>query len=335
MIASAEANSDNSVQLDLSLSVAGLPAAVVANLDNSSAVGLDPSTNFQSAVNFAPGGLNGDTEAISVANGLGIFNTQIGSAATAEVKSTTSLASTLAEFTFASNRGTLKLEAPSAFDGTAFNFLPGDTIDLAGISATGATLGANNVLTVNESGGGSVTLQLDPNQNFSSIDFATVPDENSGTDILPLNQLIGFELKSNLQPGVGTEIRTFNPATGAVTQIGFTPLSSGPDGIQPGASAAINGDLYFLTDNGAFYTVDVQTGQVTNTVTTTAHENFVADDLTGELVGIVGGQFGVTNPTTGTFTGLGSDGTDFGNLVFGAEAAVNGNFYVETPGFTL
>src|SRR5580704_18828848 len=62
-------------------------------------------------------------------------------------------------------------------------FLPGDVIDLQGIgTATSATLGANNVLTI--SGGAStVTLNLDPAQNFTGESFNVASDGSGGTDI--------------------------------------------------------------------------------------------------------------------------------------------------------
>ena len=77
-----------------------------------------------------------------------------------------------------------------------FGFVPGDDIDLVGIdvptgvvfgvdAATGATLGANNVLTVNGLVGGTVTLNLDPAQDYSNVSFIVEPDGSGGTEIKP------------------------------------------------------------------------------------------------------------------------------------------------------
>jgi hypothetical protein len=73
---------------------------------------------------------------------------------------------------------------PGSLTGTISAFILGDTIDLTGIvTATGAALGPNNALTVQEGSGGALTLNLDPNQNFAGEAFATAPDGNGGTEI--------------------------------------------------------------------------------------------------------------------------------------------------------
>ena len=71
-----------------------------------------------------------------------------------------------------------------SFTGTISNFATGDLIGLAGIGlATSAILGANNVLTVNGGTGGTVTLQLDPAQDFSGMAFTLASDGAGGTNI--------------------------------------------------------------------------------------------------------------------------------------------------------
>ena len=83
-----------------------------------------------------------------------------------------------------SSNDTLILNNPTTFTGTITNVAPGNTIDLAGIgTATSATLGADNVLTVHGGSSGTVTLDLDPSQNFIGEAFAVASDGNGGTDI--------------------------------------------------------------------------------------------------------------------------------------------------------
>jgi hypothetical protein len=78
------------------------------------------------------------------------------------------------------------------------NFVLGDSLDLVGITATGTTLGANNVLTVQEGkgpGGGSFTLDLDATQNYTGDTFTTAADGHGGTDITittPATELLGI-----------------------------------------------------------------------------------------------------------------------------------------------
>ncbi len=66
----------------------------------------------------------------------------------------------------------LTLVNPGSMAGTINGFDATDTLTLAGITdVTAATLGANNLLTVTESGGGTITLQFDPGQNFGVTSF--------------------------------------------------------------------------------------------------------------------------------------------------------------------
>ncbi len=62
---------------------------------------------------------------------------------------------------------TLTLANPAAVAGTITGLTSNTTLALGGITdVTSATLGANNVLSVVEAGGGTITLKLDPSQNF-------------------------------------------------------------------------------------------------------------------------------------------------------------------------
>jgi hypothetical protein len=84
---------------------------------------------------------------------------------------------------FAGAGSLLVIEQDAVIHGTIGGFLPGETIDLLGIAATGATLGANNVLSVQASGGGTVTLDLATNQNYAGYGFTVGSDGHGGSDI--------------------------------------------------------------------------------------------------------------------------------------------------------
>ena len=115
-------------------------------------------------------GTNTDTYTVSVngqpnqidlvtttSTGINI-NTEIDLGATVEISGVQSASSVTQSFTFLGLSGTLKIDNPSSFQGTISGFVPGDTIDLASVVATGATLGANNVLSVALTGGGTISL---------------------------------------------------------------------------------------------------------------------------------------------------------------------------------
>jgi ELWxxDGT repeat protein len=92
-------------------------------------------------------------------------------------------ASTEQDVTFLDASGVLQLKDPQKYTGFFSNFSVGDTIDLAQIGATSATLGANNVLEVNESDGSIFHLNFDPKQDLTGKNFVVSPDDNGGTDI--------------------------------------------------------------------------------------------------------------------------------------------------------
>ena len=78
----------------------------------------------------------------------------------------------------------LTIVQPTQFTGTIIGFVRGDTIDLSDIgTAASATLGANNVLTVTGGSGGPITLNLDPNQDYSNARFLISGDSDGGTNI--------------------------------------------------------------------------------------------------------------------------------------------------------
>jgi autotransporter-associated beta strand protein len=69
---------------------------------------------------------------------------------------------------------TLRLSPTALPANVITGFAPGDTIDIAGFTATGILLGANNLLTLVGSSG-TITLQLDPNAGFAPIPWSPAP----------------------------------------------------------------------------------------------------------------------------------------------------------------
>ena len=96
---------------------------------------------------------------------------------------------------FAPGLETLRLSsgvlADHTFSGSIDHFSPGDVIDLEGIGlATGASLGAGNLLTLSGAPGGPVTLQLGAGDSFTG-DVFQVTTDNAGGTLLTLGQVIG------------------------------------------------------------------------------------------------------------------------------------------------
>lgn len=223
---------------------------------------------------------------------------------------------------------TLILEAPLSFTGTIASLGLGDTIDLFGISATGATLGAGNVLTAQENEGGGVNIQLDPTQNLSDVNFGVSSDGSGGSDIAP-NQLLGL---NDLTHGTFSII---NPETGGVNAYGATF-----GGVLPVTGSVANGNYYFVNSGGPdpnlvyLFTVNVQTGALTNEVPFNQDTFFTSDNATGELVGLSYSSstatFCTVDPATGAVDAFGASFS--GENVYG-ETALNDKFYciIEAP----
>jgi hypothetical protein len=253
-IAGAEANADGSIQLNLSLALNGLPAAVVANTDGSAAVGLDPPQVFQSVVDFAPNGLNGDIEAISLDGSLAVFNTEIGSGATAEVSAMGTVASTEARFTLQSQAGVLKLDQPSAFTGSVFDFIPGDTIDLSGIVASTATLDAGNLLSI---GGQTIDIQFDPGRSFTGFSFDMQPDGQGGSNVVLTRLMagIGYAPSSN-----SNYIETIDPLTGTIDAVVSFKFNTGY--FSATTFTTSQSDAFAVSSSGLLYDISLSTGAI-------------------------------------------------------------------------
>jgi hypothetical protein len=90
---------------------------------------------------------------------------------------------------FSGNSGIIKLDTPSQFRGVIVGMQIGDTLDLAGVSATSAYFNNNSILTINESNGQSLSYSFNAqtlSSNGGNLVTALVnatPDGNGGTNI--------------------------------------------------------------------------------------------------------------------------------------------------------
>ena len=160
---------------------------------------------------------------------------------------------------------TLKLDNPTHFTGTISNFAAGNTIDLAGIAATGATLGANNVLTVQESGGGSVTLHLAPTQNYAGDLFETSPDADGGTDI-GIATLAITPANPTVNENAGSEIFTVT-RSGDIAAAATVYVST-TDGSAVSGESINSGDFTALS----YQPVTFEAGATSATVSVTVND---------------------------------------------------------------
>jgi len=235
------AAADGSLLVGVPSQQPGDEVTVVANANGDAIdVGGDSSSSSQAAIDFLANGLSGDSISIAdTSSGVVDITTDISNGDTAVVASDDALSDVSEDLDFAGTSGTLTIDSAVSFSGTISNFLPGDTIDLAGIGiASGATLGANNVLTVSGGTGGTVTLNLDPTQDYSDVGFASAQDGTGGTDVSP----IGFKTIDDPN-GTGTGAGGINDA-GQIVGYAY----GDPSG------------LGFVDTGGSFTTVDDPNG---------------------------------------------------------------------------
>jgi hypothetical protein len=83
--------------------------------------------------------------------------------------------------TFAGDSGTLALAAPKSFAATIAGFAAGDIIDLVGITAHAAKLGAGDTLVLTQKSRTVATLQL--TGDYTGVTFAAQSDGHGGTTI--------------------------------------------------------------------------------------------------------------------------------------------------------
>jgi hypothetical protein len=209
--------------------------SVTKMIDNSYAVDYgDP----QEIVDFAPNSLAGGTIGISqVLNGTVDVTTDIGAGDVLGIATDNSVTDVVQDINFTGASEGLDFANGASTSSTISNFQIGDTIDLNGIgTATGATLNANDVLTIDESGGGSVGLNLDPAGSYVGDSFLLAPDGSGGTVITPQSTDVSFtapnqtllilnpsaaDTNYNFQPGDTIDLAGIPP--GKITQASGSP----------------------------------------------------------------------------------------------------------------
>ena len=158
---------------------------------------------------------------------------------------------------------TLKLDAPTAFTGAIQRIVLGDTIDLAGITASSATY-SGSTLTINETNGQHLTY----NNVSGSVagDTVTVAsDNNGGTDIYwaqssaPTVSLSINNTDVNVANGTGTVTFAFSEAPVAFALADTTAVGGTLSNLQQ-----INTTTYTATFTGAANT-DINNASVSVT----------------------------------------------------------------------
>jgi len=229
---------DGSLLAIISPDSSDLPNLVIASGPDGSVqfIGGDAGTTPQEILSLTPESLDDSVVNISDAGGtLEIsFLTDFGGDTV--VDSDYDTPPVAQNFVFGDPNDVLEIDTPGSFFGTIFNFLPGDTLDLEGINnATLAALGAGNMLTIQEAGGGSDSLRLDPTQDLSNVTFATVPNDSGGTDVVetPLAIMSGTQIVT-----VDAPVTFENQTTTYSAEISLTPINivfpaSRTDGPEP------------------------------------------------------------------------------------------------------
>lgn len=159
--------------------------------------------------------------------------------------------------TFAGTSGTAILADPATFTGTVYKFQDGDIVDLAGVAASSATLGANNLLTLST----GTTIQFDPTQNFTGYKFTTTPDVNGGTDI--------------------TLIPT-PPKSITVTVTGVLANAEDTTGVFGAPNTSLNGDAFKVV-----LTIDPSLGVNGSAINSTKSESFLEGNRNGSVMSAV------------------------------------------------
>jgi hypothetical protein len=139
--------------------------------------------------------------------------------------------------------------------GVIGGFVQGDTIDLAGVHATRATLEAGNVLDVLTTANGTRTLNLATNEDYSTDAFAVHVDGNGGTWIT-----VEPASADNLTAGNGTIAvghNTIDDLTALITGTLVTPTGETVISAtaQYGSITVTNGDVQYTAPSSGSDTV--------------------------------------------------------------------------------
>ena len=126
--------------------------------------------------------------------------------------------------------GTVQIAYSSSYAGTITNFKVGDTLDLGYTGgALDATIDAGNILTV-DGNNGTISLQLDPNADYSAFSPVVTDDGNGGTNVTlePISHTITFT-ETGYNPGDINPVYTFPDNTvniiGQIVYDGAQPAS--------------------------------------------------------------------------------------------------------------
>ena len=231
--------------------------------------------------------------------------------------------------------GLLVLNAPAAMASTVAGFGVGDTVDLRGIgTATAASLGAGNVLTLSGGSGGPISIQLDPAASYAGFGFAVAADGAGGTNVrVDTTPTIGgtaagqavaddgtlapFSAVTLADPDPGaseTVTVTYAAANGVLGNLGGFTGSAGSytfTGTVAAAQAALRGLVFNPTDNQVApgttvttaFTLTVSDGTSTATNATTTVVATSADDAPA-IGGAVAAQATTDKAAMSPFAGI-------------------------------
>jgi hypothetical protein len=146
--------------------------------------------------------------------------------------------------------GSLTIASPAAFSGTITGFGSGETLSLSGITnATGVSLGGGNVLTVSESSGPGLTLQLNPSQVFTGETF------NESTSGGATNITVSGGVSQTVVSAAYYGILRYQPNASLVSQT-VSQIQTGQTTLAQFESALIGDELTLETTLPALVTID-------------------------------------------------------------------------------
>jgi len=201
--------------------------------------------------------------------------------------------------TFAGPAATLAIEAGDTPSNTIGGLAAGDAIDLKGVGLlAGSTLAASATLTV-AAPLSTVTLNLDPTQNFNTFDFQIASDGHGGT-LLTVQTLLGVASLTDATSTGNTYVTGGQAVTFTLTTTEAASVGAGTTlTLSNGATAVYSGNGAASATNSFVYTVG--TGDTwTPDLTVTGYSGSITDKDNQALnAGQVTEDTGVTvYPTT-------------------------------------